>query len=464
VKALLTAGAEPNTSRNSGETALMTCARSGRVEAVRALVDAGADVRAVEKSNGQNALMWAAARNNAEVVQYLLTKGADLKAKTTGTGFTPLLFAAREGAMGTAKVLLDAGADINEPSSTGFTPLIAATFTAKWDLAKYLLERGADPNKSGAGFNALHWAAGSWENDISGSVGPEGYAWIAGLGPGKLDLVKALLAHGANPNAKMDRRPPKYGYGSGSRLNVAGATPFLLAAVGAKADIMKALLAAGADPHLTTEDGTTALMTAAGYGRIHGESRATADDSLDAVKVALQAGIDINAANRIGETALHAATYYQKDAVVSYLLEQGANVNAMNQRGETPLVLAEGFTGSDTGGNTFYSDSTAAILKKAGGSNRMQFLAELVQLETPCPAPTLLVHEAVDAGGTFRANYGSALRIRPKKDFVIANTSCEALSPGATLKITGTRLGHFVDSEGKPWDGGVDASTVEFVR
>lgn len=461
VNELLGAGANPNAARRTGETALMTCSRSGNLDAVKALVAKGADINAVEQLSGQNALMWASARDNADVVAFLLANGANVQARTKSTGFTPLLFAAREGAARAAKVLLDAGADVNVTSSTGFTPLIAATFTAKWDLAKYFLERGADPNRSSAGFTALHWAAGSWENDISGSVGPEGYEWIAGLGPGKLDLVRSLLAHGADPNARMQRRPPKYGYGSGSRLNVVGATPFVLAAVGANASIMKALLEAGADPKLTTNDGTTALMTAAGYGRIHGESRAGADDSLDAVKVALAAGIDINSANAIGETALHAAAYFQKDAVVSYLIEQGANVNALNKRGETPLVIAEGFTGSDTGGNTFYSDATADIIRKAGGRNTMEFESTVTKLESACPSPTFLISDPTD---TVMSSYGAAIRIRPKEELRFVNSSCEDLKPDTKVRITGTRLGHLLDKDGKPWDGAIDAAVVEVLR
>lgn len=464
VNELLGAGAEPGLARRTGETPLMTCARAGNLDAVRALVAKGADVNAREKSNGQDALMWASARDNAEVVKFLLDHGADLRSKTNNTSFTPLLFAAREGAMRSAMVLLDAGADVNEASSSGFTPLIAATFTAKWDLAKYFLDRGADPNRSSAGFNALHWATGSWENDISGSVGPEGYEWVAGLGPGKLDLVKALLAHKADPNAPMQRRPPRYGYGSGSRLNVDGATPFVLAAVGANASIMRVLLEAGADPHLTTKDGTTALMTAAGFGRIHGESRAGADDSLDAVKVALGAGIDINAANDIGETALHAAAYFQKDPVVLYLIEQGANVNALNKRGETPLVIAEGFTGSDTGGNTFYSDSTADVIRKAGGTNRMELTSTVVKVETACPSPTFLISDPADSESTYRSSFGTSVRIRPKQEFEFANSTCEQLKVEAKVRITGTRLGHLLDKEGKPWDGAIDAATVEVLR
>lgn len=465
VDALLAAGADPNSARNTGETALMTCAKTGSLAAVKALLDKGANVAAVEKARGQSALMWAAAHNHADVIKLLLAHGADVQSKSSGAGFTPLLFAARQGATAATVALLDAGADINAASNSNLTPLIAAVYTGSWDLAKLLLDRGADPNFADAGFTALHWAAGSWENDLSGSLGPEGYEWIGGRGPGKLELVKALLAKGADPNARLQRRPPRYGYGSGSRLNMVGATPFILAAFGGNAAIMQALLDAGADPHLTTNDGTTALMTAAGFGRIHGESRTKDEEALSAAKLALSTGIDVNAANAIGETALHAAAYAQSDPVVTFLIEQGANVNAHNQRGETPLVLAEGFTGSDTGGNTFYSDSTAEVLRKAGGVNRMEFTTKVVKIETSCPNPTFLVADPTSNLDRYADSYGSALRIKPADGLLqFTNARCDDLKPDTRVRITGTRLGHLLDKAGHPWDGSIDASSVEILR
>ena len=460
VEMLLNAGADANTTRSTGETVLMTCARTGDIDSVGALLSHGADVSRAEGVQGQTALMWAAAQNHADVVSALIKHGAGVNVATRKAQFTPLLFAAREGATEAIQVLLDSGADINGLAADGTGPLVAAIYTGHWDLARFLLTRGADPNEDASGYVPLHWAAGSWENDISGIVGPDGYEWIGARGPGKLELVKALLDSGADPNARIERRPPRFGYGSGSRLgNFSGATPFILSALGGLSDIMRELLAAGADPFLTAADGSTALMAAAGYGRIHGESRVQPDEGLQAVKLALDAGIDINAANLIGETALHGAAYFQVDPVVQFLLDMGAEVNALNAAGETPLVLAEGFIGSDTGGNTFYSESTAELLRAAGGSNIMEFSGTVRSFEVQCPVPLIVINSIVEFRG-----YGAGVKIKTRPETQYGGRSCEELDVGDTVRITATRLGHLLDEEGQPWDGSVDASVVEIVE
>lgn len=465
VDLLLNAGANANRAKKTGETVLMTCSRAGSVDAVRQLLAHGVDVSAAEPTQGQNALMWAAAEDHADIVKELIAHGADVRSATKTAKFTPLLFAVRDGATDATAALLANGADINQESADGTTPLLAAAYTGHWDLAKYLLDHGADPNRSGAGYTALHWAAGSWENDISGSLGPKGYEWIGGHGPGKLDLLKVLLAHGADPNARLKKHPPRYGYGSGSRLNFAGATPFILAGLGGDVSIMKTLLAAGADPHLTTDDGTTALMTAAGYGRIHGESRAKDAGALEAVKLALETGIDVNATNRSGQTALHGAAYFQSDPVAQFLIDHGAQVNVRNRAGETPLVIAEGYRGTDTGDNTFYSDSTAALLRKAGGSNIMEFASIVNRIEAGCPVPTFLVTDQ-DASSRYGEDAAAraAVRIKTTAAIRFKKAKCEDLKPGAHVRIVGTRLGHMLDKNGQPWDGSIDASEIEIVQ
>ena len=93
----------------------------------------------------------------------------------------------------------------------------------------------------------LHWAAGTWEGGVSNPV----YGFsdpMSGIPDrqAKLQLVKALLAHGANPNGRMTRRPPGF---AGGYEDAAGATPFLLASAAADVEMMRLLLAAGADPH-----------------------------------------------------------------------------------------------------------------------------------------------------------------------------------------------------------------------
>jgi ankyrin repeat protein len=368
VAKLLQAGANANAVLPTGESPLMTASRTGNVQAVSALLAHGADANAKESSEGQTALMWAAVEGHAEIARVLIESGADVHARTDRAGFTPLLFAAQQGARDAARILLANGADVNEAAADGSSVLLVATVMGHWTLTEFLLDRGADPNAAAAGYTALHWAAGAWESELSGSLGSESYLWMAALGPGKLELVKALLAHGANPNARLVKNPPRFGFSfGGSRLEAAGATPFLLAADAARVDIMRLLLASGADPSLMTNDRTTPLMMAAGFGQIDSTSRATEHDAIAAVELMMQLGGDVTAVNNAGETALHGAAYAGWNAVVQFLVDSGATVNAKNQRGWTPLTIAEGYVDRTTGANPRYHPETAALLRELGG-------------------------------------------------------------------------------------------------
>jgi ankyrin repeat protein len=230
----------------------------------------------------------------------------------------------------------------SEPSPSG----VDCSFSSKY--AKFfMLDQGADPNADGSGYTALHWAAGTWEVQLTGPFGiaaEPGSEWyaLAGLqGDAKVDLIKALLAHGANVNARIRRKPPTFGNG-GFAMNLVGATPFFVAAVVADIPTMKLLLAHGADASLTMNDKTTPLMVAAGLGRSNGDSRVTDETSLEAVKFLLDLGADSNVANAAGETALHGTAYRGNDIVAQFLVEKGTAVNPKNKNGRTPLDVAEG--------------------------------------------------------------------------------------------------------------------------
>jgi ankyrin repeat protein len=457
VEALLATGAGPNDSRDSGETPLMTCARSGNVNAVKMLLAHGADVNAKERAQGQTALMWAASQNHVDIVRVLLETGADIHGKTSKNSFTPILFAARQGAREVIDLLLAKGANVNDLAADGTSVLMAATYTGHWELAHSLLERGADPNLSKAGYTALHWMSGSWEGHFNGAVGTDKFDRTAARGPGKLELVKALLAHGANPNARMERRPPLFGFGgSWFRANYVGATPFILAALGGNVEVMQTLLAAEADPSLTTKDGTTALMAAAGLGRTHGESRVTPEQAREAVQVVLKLGIPVNAANETGQTALHGAAYIQTDSAVQALLDSGANVNARNVTGETPLTIAYGY---DSGGGIYHSETTAELLRKAGGIEDMEFVGVIKTIETECPTPSLLVTVPRATGAS--AEYGgNATRVLTYPTTQLVDGVCSDLKPGMRVRITATRLGHRLDENGQAWNGQLDGRTI----
>jgi len=352
VEALLTAGADANGALPGGETALMTAARTGAAGVVKALLARGARVDAKDDRRGQTALMWAAAEGHAAIVQDFIEAGADFKLRTP-SGFTPLLFAVREGRIDAVRVLLRAGADVNEtvptegrrrgyggsPPPAGAAPLLIAVRNAHYELASVLLDAGANPNADLPGYTPLHALTavrkpGVGDNDPP----PDGSGAMSSL-----DLVKKLAARGANLNARMTKKVNL----NNTRLNEIGATPFMLAALTADAELMKTLVALGADPAIGNADNSTPLMAAAGLAtRSPGEDAGTETEVLDAVKLLLDLGADIDAVDKNGETAMHAAAYKNLPEVVRYLAGRGAKIAVWNKDdrfGWTPLAIAVGY-------------------------------------------------------------------------------------------------------------------------
>ena len=355
VEALLAAGADPNALLPGGETVFMTAARTGRIEVVEALYEAGADVHFREPKRGQTALMWAAAEGNLEVVELLLEVGADPNA-TLDSGFTPLLFAVREGRIEVAEALLRAGVDVNAVTPgqpvkrdrplpggrsvrPGSTPLLVAVTNGHFELASRLLDAGADPNAAHPGYAALHMLArvrkpGAGDNNPR----PDGSGAMDGL-----HFVRDMVEHGADLEARMTTRARL----NNTSLNELGATPFVLAALVADADLMRTLADLGADPLTRTDDGSTALMAAAGLGtRSPGEDAGTEEEVLEAVQLALDLGADIDAVNANGETPMHGAAYKNLPRVVHLLADSGADIEVWNRRnkyGWTPLTIARGY-------------------------------------------------------------------------------------------------------------------------
>jgi uncharacterized protein len=349
VELLLKAGADANTVLRGGETALMTAARTGKPGPIKALLAKGADVNARDRK-GQSALMWAADEGHADAVATLLAAGAEFRAPLP-SGFTPLLFAAREGRIDVVRVLLKAGADVNEAlepkkaaargPKVGNSPLTLAVENGHFELAVVLLNAGADPNDQRAGFGALHMI--SWVRKPNRGDDPEGDP--PPIGSGKttsLELVKELVAHGANVNL-----PQKKGVSGRGILTKAGATPFVAAASTADLPLLKKLVELGADPLLKNPQGTTALMAATGVGVDAPEEAAgTEPEVLEAVELLLKLGADVNAVDNNGETAMHGAAYRNHPKVVQLLADKGARIevwNRANKTGLTPLVIAEGY-------------------------------------------------------------------------------------------------------------------------
>ncbi len=374
VEVLLAAGARANVTLPTGETALMTAARSGSLGAVKALLAKGADPNAKETVMGQNALMWAIVEGHAEVARALIAGGADVRA-TSNSGFTPLLFAVREGRRDLALQLLARGANVNETATDGVSALHVAVIRGHLDIAKDLLSRGADPNAAKCGYTALHWAAGTWEtihshdyifNQTAVNKVQE-WAVLAGITnqAAKHDLIRMLLAHGANVNAQTTKAPPEYGFALFKTNLIVGGTPFYIASVVSDIPTMRLLLEHGADPALAAKDGETPLIVAAGLARVPNETRVTEERVMDGVNLLLSLHNPINASNKAGVTALHAATMAGLDQVVRHLVSKGADINAKTKKGETPLKLANGFEDSAL---FFERPSTAKILKELGGS------------------------------------------------------------------------------------------------
>jgi ankyrin repeat protein len=343
VQKLLMAGANPNVALRAGETPLMLAARSGKVDAVKALLARGANVNGKEKVN---------ARSNGR--------------------YTPLLFSARADDVETARVLLAAGANANDADADGNSALVVAALMGNTGIAKFLLENGADVNASGGGFTALHWAVGFWDHGFSGPFGvkAENSEWsaVSGLrGEAKLDFTKLLVAHGADVNAKLTKGPRRGGLGGGGTigLSLAGGTPYLLAANSADVRLMRLMLDKGADPHAVLRNGTTALMLTVGIARAIGTAYVTESQVLEAARLAIEMGSDVDAASASGDTAMHAAAYSGFNTVVPFLLEKGANINAKNKRGNTPYLIANG-QGPRVAGDNPYQPATAALLRQLG--------------------------------------------------------------------------------------------------
>ena len=341
VKRLLEAGAHPNLALLLGETPLMIAARSGNAGVVTQLIDKGANVNA-RGPRGQTALMWAVSEQHPDVVKVLLSRGADIRIRSDALGQvmavpphgkpeynrmipfggeTALMFAARVGDLASAKLLLAAGANVNDADAWGVRAVTLAAHSGFTETVEFLLDKGADANAAGPGFTALHEAIMRRDER----------------------MVKALLAHGANPNTPLQTWTPERR--SSEDFNFApalvGATPFWLAARFAEPGVMQLLVAKGADPTFVLRNeyyvndlndrrtqATTALMAALGVGGGRAWVRPNRAELepliLESVKLTIDLGVDPNAVNTDGRTALDAARASKLESVAKFLVEHGA--------------------------------------------------------------------------------------------------------------------------------------------
>jgi ankyrin repeat protein len=383
VQALIKAGADPNAALPDGETVLMTAARAGDAASVRALIVAGAAVNAREKTQGQTAVTWAAMENNGEAVRVLAEGGADLNATSTTLqfpefkwitsgmvstslphgGWTPLMYAARQNAPAAARALLESGADPNLTDPEGSTALMLAIVNAHFDLAAMLIEKGVDLNVADStGMTALYAAV-----DMH-TLGPMLSRPVPKLAD-KLDasdVVTAMLAKGASPNPRLKRPILGRHHDNGDASLGEGTTPLIRAAKSNDVALMRLLLDGGANPVLTQKDYTNALMVAAGGGGRPSNYAATPSEAtaLEAVKLCVEKGVDVNAFNANGQTAMHLAAGRGADAIVRYLAEHGAALSVKNKQGRTPLDVAMGQGGRGRGGPPPVHESTATLIRE----------------------------------------------------------------------------------------------------
>jgi ankyrin repeat protein len=221
------------------------------------------------------------------------------------------------------------------------TPLLLAVENGHFELAIDLVKTGADPNDQRGGYAPLH--AISWVRKPDHGEGEDGQPPPDGSGKlSSLQFVREIISLGADINLRM----PKSRGGLGV-LDRTGATPFLLAAKTADVQLLKLLHERGADPSITTEDGVTPLIAAAGLGTLAaGEVAGTEEEVLESLAWLVEIGQDVNAVDKNGETAMHAAAYKNLPKVVAFLADHGAEIEVWNQEdkhGWTPLLIAEGF-------------------------------------------------------------------------------------------------------------------------
>jgi uncharacterized protein len=429
---LLAAGVDANTPfLANDETALMLAARAGSVDGVRLLLDAGADLEARDSLRETTALSWAAEKKHVAVVALLLSRGADATAaskvviprgRTGGPGaaapaaaappaaapaavappaaappaaaapavtavvvdgeeavsprlpatanakggLTALMVATREGSLEIMKVLLDGGADINQQSGNGSTALLVAVQNGDGPAAKLLLERGADVNiANGKGWTPLYLAVKARTRE-RGTVPSPVIDPVA-----MMDVIKVIVDKGADVNARLKANTDTYG--ATTWLEEAGGTALLRASFCGDLEVMKLLMAHGADPLIATEDGTTTLMALAGVGYGDGFTNdfGPPEQSVEAMKLLIDAGVPVNAMTKEKITALHGAAHKNFVAGIQFLVDHGADLTMRSQR-------ASNFEHKGTVGNTVLDWATGVQVNMQSAS----YKKEAVELVT----------------------------------------------------------------------------------
>jgi ankyrin repeat protein len=385
IRRLIDHGADPNHVERTGETMLMVATRSGDADAVRAILERGVNPNVTEPQLQLTALMIAAEAGATGAIGVLLEHKADIRARSrsspvpsrrmpcvgrTGCGshglgivrgglpdqgyqppipgdMTPLMFAAREGHVDATRLLIDAGSDVHAVDKNGITPLLMALSNNRVPVARLLVERGADIHaKDWYGRTPLFAAVEIRNVDLHYTtfehiVTKEDRA-------ATLDFIGFLLEKGAAPNVRVTEVPPLRSWmyllgGSLAWVDFTGQTPFLLASLSGDVPTMRLLLKHGADPHLATFGGTTALMAAAGVNWVVNQTYDQGEPSLlEAVKLCHELGMDVNATNSMGLTALMGAANRGSDSIIEFLVSKGARLDMKDKEGRTAYDWADG--------------------------------------------------------------------------------------------------------------------------
>jgi len=381
VELLLKAGADAGQVEPDGETLLMEASGIGVLPVVKLLLRHGAAVGARDAHFDQTALMFAARAGHANIVAELLAAGARTDATTRvgpapsfiapnsvpGFGFgvgilrggvpadrgrrepqpgglTSLHYAARHDHVEVARLLVEAGAKVDAREANGITPLLMAISSDNVEVAHFLLSRGANVNAQDWYGRTPLWEAVNVRNlYVHNSTFRNGIDRAPVLG-----LIEALIAAGADVNARTKETPPFRHHlleitGSLEWVDFTGQTPFLAAALAGDVTVMKLLLKAGADPKINTFAGTSPLMAAAGVNWVVAQTWTEGPQQLlAAVKLCRELGMDVNQANSMGITALHGAANRGSDDIIRYLVEQGADLTRKDNQQRSALDWSKG--------------------------------------------------------------------------------------------------------------------------
>ena len=316
VKALLDRGAQINAKETWADTtALMWAVSEGNHDVVKLLIERGADV------NARTKFVPSATGRGFEGATPVAAKADQAPEQNAGGLLTPLMFAAREGDMESARMLVAAGAQVNAVDGDGKDALGLAIFNGSYDVASFLIDQHADVNKADAQkFTPLFWAV-----DRRNMETAPNFPWVVTTDP--LPLIKKLLDAGADVNFVVNNTPRARMRDGSPRIVFA--TALMRAAFSGDIELVKLLLAHGADPNVISKDSETTLMAACGTGFIPGYSKGrTPAERLEVVKLLVELGQDVNAADDYGITALMVAGNIGDVPIIQYLIDKGADLGA----------------------------------------------------------------------------------------------------------------------------------------